>query len=62
MYKLLVAVTLVLLATTLICGFWLRYSGQPIDDSSRNFHMTVALLTTVSTIATLVMKRRPSGR
>lgn len=60
MYRLPVALTLVLLGTTLICGFWLRHSGQKIDASALNFHMTVALLTAVSVVATIVAARRRS--
>lgn len=58
MYRLLVTLTLVLLASTLICGFWLRYSGQAIEESALNFHMTIALLTTASVLATIVAAAR----
>ncbi len=58
MYKAAVSVTLVLLASTLICGFWLRYSGQKVDDSALNFHMTIALLTAASVLTTLVIRRK----
>jgi len=62
MYKLAVSVTLVLLASTLICGFWLRYSGQKADESALNFHMWIALLTAASMVTTLVIRKKaPSG-
>jgi hypothetical protein len=40
-----------------ICGFWLRYSGQQVEASALNFHMTVALLTSASIVATLIAGR-----
>ncbi len=34
-----------LLASTAICGLWLRGQGAAVDPSSIGFHMTIGLLT-----------------
>ncbi|HEY5670181.1 MAG TPA: hypothetical protein VIS10_09310 [Anaerolineales bacterium] len=44
-----------LLFSTLICGFWLRYSGEEITKSSLDFHMMIALATTLATLTTVVL-------
>ncbi len=44
-----------LLLSTLVCGFWLRYSGEEVTKSNLNFHMMVALLTAAATVATVVL-------
>jgi len=48
-------VTGLLLFSTLICGFWLRYSGQEVEPSSLNFHMMSAVLTAAATVGTIVI-------
>jgi hypothetical protein len=45
-----VIVTGLLLFSTVVCGLWLRYSGEDITDSSRVFHMVSGLLTAVFAI------------
>lgn len=39
--------TALLLASTAICGLWLRSQGATVDPSSIGFHMTIGLLTVV---------------
>lgn len=47
-------VTGLLIASTVICGLWMK--GQPtVDPSSAGFHMGIALLTTASVAATLIV-------
>ncbi len=41
-----------MLASTVICGLWLK-SHQPVDPSSLQFHLMIALASLVLTIATL---------
>lgn len=48
-------VTGLLLFSTLVCGFWLRYSGEELTKSNLNFHMMVALLTALATTVTVVL-------
>lgn len=48
-------VTGLLLFSTLVCGFWLRYSGEELTKSNLNFHMVVALLTAAATTVTVVL-------
>jgi len=43
-----------LMASTLICGLWMRSQPQ-VDPSSVTFHMGIALLTIVLSLATIVM-------
>jgi hypothetical protein len=57
MYKFFVLLTLVLLASTLICGFWLRYSGQKVDESALNFHASIALASVASVVVTFVLRK-----
>lgn len=57
MYRFSVALTLVLLASTLICGFWLRYSGQKVEDSALNFHMWIAVASVASVVVTLAIRK-----
>jgi len=50
-----IVVTGLLFFSTLVCGFWLRYSGQEVEASSLNFHMISAVLTAVATAGTIVL-------
>lgn len=50
-----VGTTGLLLFSTTVCGLWLRFSGEPVVQSSVNFHVAVALTTVAVTSATLVM-------
>lgn len=40
-----------MLFSTVVCGFWIA-SQEQVDPSSVQFHMVIALATTVLTIAT----------
>ncbi len=44
--------TVLMLASTVICGLWLKFH-QPVDPSSLQFHLMIALASLVLTIATL---------
>ncbi len=44
-----------LLLSTVICGLWLRFSGQPIDKSSLDFHLWIALGTVGLSLLTLIL-------
>lgn len=57
MYRLLLVLTFVLLGSTLMCGFWLRYSGQKVDDSALSFHMWMAIASVASVIVTLAVRK-----
>jgi hypothetical protein len=46
-----------LVAFTLICGFWIRNAGSAVTDiaSSTNFHMGLAVATAVCVLATTIV-------
>lgn len=46
-----------LVAFTLICGFWIRNAGSAVTDmaSSVNFHMWLAIVTGVVVLATTIV-------
>lgn len=44
-----------LIFSTVVCGLWLRYSGQPVEESSISFHMTIGLATALITAATVIL-------
>lgn len=49
-------ISLILMASTLICGFWIRSHtaiGAPADASSVTFHMQIAVASAISVLATL---------
>lgn len=43
------------LFSTMVCGLWMRYSGEEIVESSLNFHLGMAVLTALLTAVTIVM-------
>jgi len=47
-------VTGVLLFSTVVCGLWIRYSGEA-DESSIGFHMTIGIATAVIAVAAMVL-------
>ena len=49
-------VTGLLIFSTVVCGLWLRFSPD-IEDiaSSKNFHMTIGLLTAAASIVSVVV-------
>ena len=48
-----ISVTGLLIFSTIVCGLWLRYSGEEINYSNLNFHMILGILTALSTIITI---------
>jgi hypothetical protein len=48
--------SLVLLASTLICGLWIKFSGKA-DSSSTDFHMWLAIITILVVAVTLFVRR-----
>ena len=49
-------ISTLLIAFTLICGFWIRNSGQVADlASSASFHMTLGIATGVSVLITTII-------
>jgi hypothetical protein len=56
-----VIITGLLLASTLICGFWMRAQEQ-VDPSSISFHMGIALLAVLSTVITLALALSQMGQ
>lgn len=47
------SLSLVMIAFTLICGFWIKAQDK-IEKSSVNFHMGLALITMVIVIGTMI--------
>ena len=46
-------VTGLLLFSTVVCGLWIRYSGE-VDESSTSFHMTIGIVTAVIAVGAMV--------
>ena len=44
-----------LIFSTVVCGLWLRYSGEPVEQSSLNFHMLIGLATALVAYLTVVL-------
>jgi hypothetical protein len=44
-----------LLLSTLICGLWLRFSGRPVEQSSLDFHLWIAVSSVGATVITLAL-------
>ena len=42
-----------LLFSTVVCGLWLRYSGEVIEESSRQFHMVIGLTAALTSVAAI---------
>lgn len=47
--------TVVMLASTIICGLWIQSHGQPADPGSLRFHMLFGLATALVSLATVVI-------
>ncbi|HWQ78438.1 MAG TPA: hypothetical protein VN381_06465 [Anaerovoracaceae bacterium] len=49
-------ISLLLIASTLICGFWIHNSKNVTDiASSINFHMMIGVATGISVLATTIL-------
>ena len=44
-----------LLFSTVVCGLWIRYSGEVVEDSSITFHLVIGLATAVVSVVTLAL-------
>jgi hypothetical protein len=44
-----------LIFSTVVCGLWLRYSGEPVEQSSLNFHMIIGLATALVACVTVIL-------
>jgi hypothetical protein len=44
-----------LLFSSLVCGLWLRYSGEPVEESSLTFHMLIGLATALVAALTAIL-------
>lgn len=44
--------------TTIVCGLWLRYSGEVITQSSKNFHMISGVLSGMLAIVLMLLISR----
>jgi len=55
--KLMVGMTFILLASTTICGFYIRFSKDKLVDynSSLNFHGGIAMISILFTVITVFM-------
>ncbi|MCP4541052.1 MAG: hypothetical protein GY832_28280 [Chloroflexi bacterium] len=43
-----------LLFSTVVCGLWIRYSGEA-DNGSISFHMVIGIATAIATAVTIVL-------
>ena len=48
------ALTGLLIFSTVVCGLWIK-GQEAVDPSSVSFHMSIALLTVLFTVLTLVL-------
>ena len=53
-------ITFILLFSTAICGLYIRYAKDKIDDynSSVNFHLFFAILTVIFVTGSIVLSRK----
>jgi hypothetical protein len=51
----LAVVSILLLLSTLICGLWIRFSGNVVDKSSLDFHLWIAIGAVVASVVTLIL-------
>jgi len=49
----LAVVSALLLLSTVICGAWIQFSGKPVEKSSLDFHLWIALASAGATLLTL---------
>lgn len=56
MYKIFLIASIVMLASTLICGLWIKFSGKA-DASSTDFHMWLAIATIIVVVITFFIKK-----
>jgi hypothetical protein len=54
----LISATGILLINTIVCGFWMRYSGKIIGEADKNFHMISGTLTIFFVAVTLFLMAR----
>lgn len=47
--------TFLLIFSTLVCGLWIRNSAEVVEESSITFHMNIGILTSVVTVATVIV-------
>ena len=47
--------SMLLLLSTLICGFWIKAQGPAVDKSSLAFHAGIAVISILMTASTLVL-------
>lgn len=45
----------ILMFSTVVCGLWIRYTPEPVEDSSIVFHMVIAILTVIASAATIIL-------
>ena len=53
--NILTIITAILLFSTLVCGLWMRYSGEIIEDSSKVLHLSAGVMTVLFAATTLVL-------
>ena len=44
-----------LLFSTIVCGLWIRNSGELVEESSIIFHMVIGLATALVTAGTVIL-------
>lgn len=48
-------VTGVLLFSTILCGLWIRYSGEEITEGDLSFHTDIGIVMAIFALVTLVL-------
>ncbi len=51
----LTVLSILMLLSTLICGFWIKAQGAAVDKSSLSFHAGIAVVSILMTATTLVL-------
>ena len=52
-HTILISLTGILLLNTIVCGFWMRYSGALIKEADKTFHMVSGILAVMLIAVTL---------
>jgi len=48
-------ITFLLLFSTIICGLWIRYSGEKFEKSNIDFHMIIGVLAAISNAISIIL-------
>lgn len=56
--SIMISLTAILLFNTVVCGFWVRVSGEMIKQADKNYHMGSGFLTVIFVVVTMFIIAR----